>query len=290
MPAAIPLAIGGSAVVGALAANNAASTQADAANRASDMQWNQFNKNQQNLQPYMDLGSSAINPLLNAMGYNVSWQNNPVAQSSQPVKGSIFGNGGWLPSLINGGGAGAGTGQTATLTKDPNNILNQQFHFDASNLDQTPGYQFALQQGLQGVNNSAAAKGLGVSSANMRDATRFATGLADQTYGDQFNRALNTYQTNYNSAANNAARMAGLVQMGQNAAAGVGNMGLQTAMNSGNLLTTGAAAQSAGDVGGANALSSGLNSYLNYSMMNNLMSKMGQGSMYGGTPSVSNVA
>lgn len=248
MPAAIPLAIAGSAVVGAMASKSAANTQADAANNASQMQWNEFNQVRQSQQPYMNLGYSAINPMLSAMGY----------------KGD--------------------------MSKDMSNPLNQQFSFDPSHLDQTPGYQFALQQGMQGINNSSAAKGLGMSSANMRDAARFTTGLADQTYGDQYNRALQTYQTNYNSAANNAARMAGVVQMGQNAAAGVGSQGLQTAMNSGNLLTTGAAAQGAGSVGAANAMSNGLNSYLNYSMMNNLMSKMGNGGMYSGTPSVSNVA
>jgi hypothetical protein len=248
----VAVAVGGGAIVGGMlsadASRSAANKQSDAANNASQMQWNEFQQNQQNLKPYMDIGTNAINPMYRAMGYNL-----------------VGGN----------------------LARDMANPLNQQFSFNPGDLTKTPGYQFALQQGMQGINNSSAAKGLGMSSANMRDAARFATGLADQTYGDQFNRALNTYQTNYNSAANNAARMAGLVQMGQNSAAGVGNMGMQTAMNSGNLLTSGAAAQAAGQIGQANAINGGLSSVGNYMMMNNMMNRMypagATGGMYGST-------
>lgn len=241
--------MGGASLLGGMmqsdAAQGAADTQARAADRASQMQWNEFNQVRQSQQPYMNLGQAAINPMMSAMGYH------------------------------------------SDMSKDMSNPLNQQFSFDPSHLDQTPGYQFALQQGMQGINNSSAAKGLGMSSANMRDAGRFATGLADQTYGDQFNRALSTYQTNYNGAANNASRLAGVVQMGQNAAAGVGNQGLQTAMNSGNLLTSGAAAQGAGMMGSANAMNSALSNGMNYYMMNNMLNKMGgqtwPGGMYSGT-------
>lgn len=174
-------------------------------------------------------------------------------------------------------------GYNADYSKNPNSILNQQFSFNPGDLTKTPGYQFALQQGLQGINNSDSARGLGMSSANMRESARYATGLAEQTYNDQYNNALNTYQTNYNSAANNAARMAGLVQMGQNSAAGVGNMGMQTAMNSGNLLTSGANAQAAGTIGGANAINSGLNTGMNFYLQNQMLNKMGGTGMYGST-------
>lgn len=232
------LALGGS-LISANAASNAGNAQANAANNASQMQWNEFNQNQKNLQPYMDIGTHAINPMYRAMGLN------------------------------------------ADGSRDMSNPLNQQFSFNPGDLTKTPGYQFALQQGMQGINNSAAAKGLGMSSANMRDAGRFATGLADQTYGDQFNRALQSYNTNYDAAANNASRMAGLVQVGQNSAAGVGNMGMQTAMNSGNLLTSGAAASAAGQVGAANALTGGLNTGMNFYLQNQMLSKMGNSSMYG---------
>src|SRR5579871_6684786 len=46
-------------------------------------------------------------------------------------------------------------------------------------LEQTPGYQFNLSQGLKAVQNSAAARGLGVSGAAQKGAASYASGLAD---------------------------------------------------------------------------------------------------------------
>lgn len=56
----------------------------------------------------------------------------------------------------------------------PNAALNQ---FRAS-----PGYQFALQQGLQGVRHAMAARGLGGSGAEMQALQARGQGLADQEY------------------------------------------------------------------------------------------------------------
>lgn len=112
---------------------------------------------------------------------------------------------------------------------------------------------------MQGINSSAAAKGLGVSGANIRGAADYATGLADSTYNDVFSRALNTFNTNYGSAANRVNRLWNLVSSGQNAAATNGSLGA-TSMNSiGDTMMSGANASAAGRVGSANALSSGLN-------------------------------
>jgi hypothetical protein len=79
--------------------------------------------------------------------------------------------------------------------------------------------------------------------------------------------------TNYGVASDQYNRLSGLVGLGENASAGVGNAGLQTASNAGNLLTSGAAAQAAGTIGSANAINQGLGSVgssgLLYSLMNN---------------------
>lgn len=96
-------------------------------------------------------------------------------------------------------------------------------------LEQTPGYKFTLNQGLKSVQNDATARGLGISGAAQKGAAAFATGLADQTYQQQFGNALSTYTTNANkllSAAN----------LGENAAAQTGNTGAQLAGNEGNAL------------------------------------------------------
>jgi len=136
-----------------------------------------------------------------------------------------------------------------------------------------PGYQFTQTQGLKAVQNSAAARGLGVSGAAMKGAANYATGLADSTYNDVFNRALQTFNTNYSSAANNVNRLQGIVGNGQNAAATNGSLGVAAAGNIGNTLTSGANAVAAGTIGSGNALSGALNgigsSALTYGLLNN---------------------
>lgn len=85
-------------------------------------------------------------------------------------------------------------------------------------LESTPGYQFTKEQGLKATQNSAAARGLGVSGAALKGAANFATGLADNTYKTQFDVA-NINQTNaYN-------RLKGLVDTGKDAAVQTGTAG-----------------------------------------------------------------
>jgi hypothetical protein len=210
-------------LIGANASKSAASTQSDAAKYSADLQNQQWQKTQQNLQPYMDLGSSYINPLKAALS-------NPML--------------------------------TQTFTAPT-----------AAEAQSTPGYQFTLDQGLKSVQNSAAARGLGTSGAALKGAANYSTGLADSTYNDVFNRALQTFNTNYSSASNNVNRLQGVVGTGQNAASGAGALGAQAAANIGNTVTSGANASAAGTVGGANALTSALNgvgnSALTYGLLNN---------------------
>ena len=103
---------------------------------------------------------------------------------------------------------------------------------------------------------------LGVSGAAMKGAASYATGLADSTYQNQFNNA-NTNQTNaYN-------RLMGVAQLGENAAAQTGAYGTQTAQSIGNNTIQGGNAQAAGYLGAANALTNGVNSYAQYSALQN---------------------
>jgi hypothetical protein len=61
-------------------------------------------------------------------------------------------------------------------------------------LQNTPGYQFQLQQGLQGVNNSAAANGSLLSGATMKGINDYAQGQASTGYQAAWNRAQQAYQ------------------------------------------------------------------------------------------------
>jgi hypothetical protein len=60
-----------------------------------------------------------------------------------------------------------------------------------------PGYQFAQQMGQQGVERSAAARGVLNTGGTLQDIAKWNQGLATQQYGDVYNRALGTYNQNY---------------------------------------------------------------------------------------------
>jgi len=90
--------------------------------------------------------------------------------------------------------------------------------------------------------------GLNNSGAQEKGLANYATGLAQNTYNQQYQNALNTYQTN-------AGQLGNLLSIGQNAAAGVGNAGFQSQAAIGN-------AQAAGTVAAGNAQSNALNSLM----------------------------
>lgn len=264
----------GAAVVGGVASNAAASKQAGAAKDAADQQSAAAGQLRSDLQPYTALGNQAINPLWKAMGYG--GQADPAAvqaaqaayddwEAQRNMYGDRGGAGGQqrsdeLKAALQAAQQGIGT-------IDPNSPLQKQFSFDPANLQNTPGYQFTLAQGLKSTNNALAAQGLGLSGAQAKGLSGYATGLADQTYNQQYNNALSTYNTNYQVAANNVKNLQDLVNTGQNSAAQTGQAGLSAANSAGNYLTQAGNAQAAGITGTANALNSGINNYLTYNAL-----------------------
>lgn len=153
--------------------------------------------------------------------------------------------------------------------------LTRPFMPTMAELEATPGYQFTLQQGLRAAQNSATAMGLGQSGPAIAGAADYAAGLASQTYQQQFNNYWANNQNLYNM-------IGGLASMGQNAAAGVGNAGIQTAGAMGNLLTGGAAALGAGQVGAANAWAGALNNIGGSASNAALMLAMHNNGLFGG--------
>lgn len=111
---------------------------------------------------------------------------------------------------------------------------------------QSPGYQFAQQQGMRGVMGSAAARGGALSGGALKALQRFGTGLADQTYQNVFNRNL---------AAQGQAfgQLMGFTGLGESAIQNVGNVGMGAASNIGSLMGQIGNAQAAGTIGKANA-------------------------------------
>lgn len=163
-------------------------------------------------------------------------------------------------------------------------LQGMQFSFNPTmqQLEQTPGYQFTLNQGLNTVNNQLAAKGLNLSGAQARGIADYTTGLASNTYQQQYENALKNFMTNYGVQSDAYNRLSGLVGLGENAAAGVGNAGLQTASTAGNFLTSGANASAAGQIGSANALAGGLGSAAQGGLLYGLLGNNGLGAGGGG--------
>lgn len=125
------------------------------------------------------------------------------------------------------------------------------FNPTQTTLEDTPGYRFIRDQGLQSVQNSAAAKGLGISGAALKGAADYSTGLAQKTYKTLFDIDQGNKGATFN-------RLMALTSSGANAASQTGQFGAQSAQNAGQFSTSGAAAEAAGDIGGANALAKGL--------------------------------
>lgn len=89
---------------------------------------------------------------------------------------------------------------------------------DYSSFKQSPDYQFALDEGLNGLDRSAAARGALYSGGHSADVVRFGEGLASQNYGNYYNR------------------LASLAGLGQTSASNLGSLGQGTANSIGNLL------------------------------------------------------
>jgi hypothetical protein len=127
---------------------------------------------------------------------------------------------GAVNQLVDLTGAGPGGNPlTAPLTAPFNPTIEQ--------LSATPGYKFALDQGLKGVQNSAAAKGLGASGPALSGAADYATGLAGTTYQQQFGNYLAGNQQIYNM-------LSGLSGVGATAATNLGQIGAGAATGSAN--------------------------------------------------------
>lgn len=107
----------------------------------------------------------------------------------------------------------------------------------------TPGYQFQMEEGEQALERQMAARGLGASGRAMKEALRFSQGLADQTYGQHFNRLGTLAGFGTSAAGQNA-------QMGQQ----YGNNMAQNRMAAGD-------ARASGYINTANALNNGINQW-----------------------------
>jgi len=226
-------AVVGSALIGGSAAKSAASTQSAAADRAAELQNQQFQQTREDYAPYREAGYNAL----------------------------------------------------AQLQKTAGNVPGA-FKFGAGDYQADPGYAFRLSEGQKALDRQAAARGGLISGGALRAAQRYGQEMGSQEFQNAYNRAFTGYGTEVARENQLYNRQAALAGIGQTATGQVAQAGQNYANTAGNLMTGGAAAQAAGQVGMANAITGGLGTYLNYSQGNALTNAL-RG--YGGTSNASAV-
>jgi hypothetical protein len=187
-----------------------------------------------------------------------------ITQQGQGVLGSI------LPTLT--GASQSIIGSTlpalqSLLTPGPN---------QTAALSQLPGFQFAQDWGQKAVQNMGTTMGLGGNT--LTAGANYATGLAQQGFGNYVNQLQNFLGLGINTGQN-------VSNTGQNLI----NAGLTTQTNAGSALSSGSQsaissignAQAAGTLGSANAISGGLTGALggasNAALLYGLSNKFGGG-------------
>lgn len=272
-------AAGGSVAAGAIqgsAAKSAAATQETAANQALDFQKQQYADQQANQAPYLAAGKGALEQL---------------SQLTGPDGKALAGYGKTFDP---------GTFQAPDAFQAPTGAY----------FTNDPGYQFRLSEGQKALERSAAAKGTASGGAALKAAERYGQDYASNEYNNVYQRALGTYQTNFGNALNtfqtNATtgqnafntnynvfsqdqsnqfnRLASIAGLGQTATGQLNASGTATAGNVSNIYSNlgngiantqlqGGNAAASGVVGAANGVNSGINSYQNYQLLQQILAQ-----------------
>jgi hypothetical protein len=220
------------AVVSSQASKSAAKTQANAARDASQLAKDSADASVLENRRQYDLSRSDMAPTME--------------------RGNLAGN--RLQGLM---GLGANSG-----LDDYGSLMQR---FTGAQLANEPGYQFGLQQGQRGLDNSSAAHGGHYSGAQLKAASRYNNDYASTKYGDAYNRYNNDQTNTFN-------RLSGIAGSGQQANAQIGQFGAQMAQNNAGIMNNYASTAGNNMMGAANARAS---SYL--SQGNSLQNALNQG-------------
>jgi hypothetical protein len=251
----IPIA---TSIIGGAVSSGSSNTQAqgatDAANTAANAQMAGLQFVQQQEQPYNQAGQQALSRYEQLLGLAGN------QGASQPTSG-VAARPGQRPL------GSPASGQPSSSGQPPNAGGGFDINSYLSNL---PGYQFQLQQGLAGVEGSAAARGGALSGNALQGVQQYGQGLASM----QFQQYMS--------------QLAGLSSQGQAAASGVAQSGGNLIPGAGASQASGinAAAQytAAGQLGSYNQLASGLTTAFNSPSF-----QQGMQSLFSPTPSYDQV-
>jgi hypothetical protein len=244
-------------IFGGSSAKDASNAQSAAINRAIQLQEMEYKDIAAKMLPFLKMGTTAGTVLgRNYFGINPEGGYDPNAPFLQPISATV----------------GAPPNPNDPALRDA---------FRAS-----PGYQYALQQSGNAIQNSAAGRTGAVSGNMLRALQGNATGLANNDWWNNYNAVLGNYANRYSDIANQRSTIIGglgsLAGAGQNAAAQLGGFGQSAVNNIGGLLGTLGSSQAAGILGQSNALSSGIGGALNNIDFGALFGALGIGGGGGG--------
>jgi hypothetical protein len=276
-----------------MSAQDAAGAQANQANNSAALADKQYQQSRTDLAPYRNSGALANARLMALLGIGNGSTTGGYGSSSMTAPAAPNKDNYWTiqPGQISGmygdvrgpGGVGPSTrvfdqtgydnalssynsaldqynqsqtavpASTSNVGGDYGSLLKQ---FTGADLQNEPGYQFALSEGNKAIDRASAAAGRYDSGAALKELARYGNDYASTKYNDAFNRDQTNKNTTYNF-------LAGQSGQGANSAAMTGNIG-NTSLGLGNAARSNAGdAMAAGYIGSANAVTGGLNSYLN---------------------------
>lgn len=227
---------------GAKAAEKAGNLQADSSKYAADISQKQFEQTRKDQMPWLEAGRDALGDLSNRIGKNTQFDDK------------------WGGRIED-----AYTNGQLTGGLDPNNFQTD------------PSYQFRKQEGMDGIQSSAAAGGGLLSGAALKSLNNYNSNLASQEYGNAWQRDQTEKQNLMSTLSGNRSQdyqlfsnedtrqynqLANMAGVGQTTANSLGTFGAQNAQNQGNAAINGANAQANGLIGSTNAKLGGMSNLL----------------------------
>lgn len=303
----VAAAVVGGAVVGGvasnMAANKAAGAQTSAAKDSNATQLAMYNQTRADQTPWRNAGNQSLSELMYEMG--LSDPNAAPAAEQLDTSRENFDANAYLqahPDIAHAlnttrayddrgdmadrawawyNDRGLGTQFTplhapaaAGSTTHPGGYGSLTKQFSLADFNADPGYQFRMDQGLKGVQSSAAARGGLLNGGTLKALTQYGQDFASNEYGNAYNRFNNDQSTRFNRLST----IAGIGQTANNTIAGAGSNYANNVSQ--NQLAVGNA-NAANAIATGNAINNGINNISSYYTMKSLFGNNGQNQNYG---------
>jgi hypothetical protein len=280
--AILPAAI--SAIAQIFGAKSAASAQVKGNQQAIAAQLAMFGITQATLAPYLSGGAGAMGILMGSPGRKAvaakPWilTKNGKTVTVQPggaAKVNALKAQGWTvkQKVVQAKAAvAAKPGMLKSLIKP--------ISMTQADLEKTPGYQFALGQGLKATGNALTTRGMSPlgSGAGIKGAEQYAVGLASQTYQQQFQNALANKEMAWKA-------LYGTASLGESGATGIGTAASSVGENVSQSLINQGAAQGQGSRDVAAAITGFANNIYTNNLLSNSKNSIpvpGNGNLWSG--------